>query len=46
MEQIEEEASARIILDKIHLLGKDNMYQFDRDIMSLRAVEAVPALKP
>jgi ferritin len=36
MEQIEEEASARLILDKVHLVGKNNMYEFDRDIMSLR----------
>ncbi len=36
-EQVEEEASARTILDKLHLVGKNNMYQFDRDIMSLRA---------
>jgi ferritin len=43
MEQIEEEASAKAILDKIHLLGKDNLYQFDRDIMSLRAKATSPA---
>jgi len=36
MEQIEEEASARHIIDKLHLVGKENLYQFDRDIMSLR----------
>lgn len=36
-EQIEEENSARIILDKLRLVGNNNMYQFDRDIMSLRA---------
>jgi ferritin len=36
MEQVEEEASARTILDKIRLVGKNNMYQFDRDILSLR----------
>jgi ferritin len=35
-EQIEEEASAKQILDKIHLLGKNNMYELDRDIVSLR----------
>ncbi len=35
-EQVEEESSARTILDKIRLLGNNNMYQFDRDIMSLR----------
>jgi ferritin len=36
-EQVEEEASVRTILDKLHLVGKNNMYQFDRDILSLRA---------
>jgi ferritin len=35
-EQIEEEASARTILDKLQLVGKNNMYMFDRDIMSMR----------
>ncbi len=35
-EQIEEEASVRTIIDKVHLVGKNNMYQFDRDILSLR----------
>ena len=36
LEQVEEEASARAILDKLNLVGKNNLYQFDRDIMSLR----------
>jgi ferritin len=36
MEQVEEEASARVILDKMRLVGKNNMYEFDRDILSLR----------
>jgi ferritin len=35
-EQIQEEASARAILDKLQLVGKNNMYMFDRDIMSMR----------
>jgi ferritin len=35
-EQVEEEASAQAILDKLKLLGKGNLYQFDRDIMSMR----------
>lgn len=35
-EQIEEEASARAILDKLDLVGKNNLYMFDRDIMSMR----------
>ncbi len=36
MEQIEEEASVRIVLDKVRLVGQNNMYEFDRDIASLR----------
>jgi len=39
-EQVEEEASVRTILDKIRLIGKNNMYQFDRDILSLRSPAA------
>jgi ferritin len=35
-EQIEEEASVKVIIDKLKLLGKHNLYLFDRDIMSLR----------
>ena len=35
-EQIEEEASAREIIDKLNLVGDQNMYLFDRDIMGLR----------
>jgi ferritin len=44
-EQIEEEASAKLILDKIRLIGKNNMYELDRDILSLRsqAAKANPA---
>ncbi len=38
-EQVEEEANVMAILDKLKLLGKNNMYQFDRDIMSLRGSE-------
>ena len=38
-EQIEEEASARNILDKLNLLGDGPLYMFDRDIMSLRGAE-------
>ena len=37
MEQVEEEASAQAILDKLSLGGKNVLYQFDRDIMSFRA---------
>ena len=36
-EQIEEEASVQEILDKLKMLGGNNMYLFDRDIMSLRS---------
>jgi ferritin len=36
MEQVEEEASVKNILDKVRLVGKNNMYEFDRDVMSLR----------
>jgi ferritin len=37
MEQVEEEGSAQAIIDKLSLGGKNNLYQFDRDILSLRA---------
>jgi ferritin len=40
LEQVEEEASVRTILDKVKLVGKTNMYLFDRDILSLRAPAA------
>lgn len=36
LEQVEEEASVRTIIDKIHLVGPANLYIFDRDILSLR----------
>jgi ferritin len=35
-EQIEEESSVRAIIDKLKLVGDNNMYMFDRDIMSMR----------
>ncbi len=35
-EQIEEEASVKTIIDKLKLLGKNNLYMFDRDILSMR----------
>jgi ferritin len=45
MEQVEEEASARTIIDKVRLLGNNNMYQLDRDILSLRTPAAnVPVI--
>lgn len=36
-EQIEEEAQVSEILDKLNLVGDNNLYLFDRDIMSMRA---------
>lgn len=39
-EQVEEEASARTILDKLKLVGPANLYIFDRDILSLRTPSA------
>jgi len=39
-EQIEEEASVKAIIDKLNLLGKNNLYMFDRDIMSMRGAGA------
>jgi ferritin len=39
-EQVEEESSAQAIIDKLKLGGKSNLYQFDRDIMSLRTPAA------
>jgi len=36
-EQIQEESSARIILDKLALAGESGLYFLDRDIMALRA---------
>ena len=35
-EQIEEESSVKTIIDKLKLLGENNLYMFDRDIMSMR----------
>jgi ferritin len=40
MEQVEEEASVRMVLDKVRLIGNNGMYEFDRDILSLRKVAA------
>ncbi|HNW56784.1 MAG TPA: ferritin [Bacteroidales bacterium] len=42
-EQVEEESSAQAIIDKLKLGGKNNLYQFDRDIMSMRTASAGPA---
>ncbi len=38
-EQLEEESSVQGIIDKLNLLGNDNLYMFDRDIMSMRGEE-------
>lgn len=38
-EQVEEESSVQLIIDKVRLVGKNNMYQFDRDIIRLRGSE-------
>ena len=42
-EQIEEEGSVKTIIDKLNLLGKNNLYMFDRDIMSMRGSGAAAA---
>lgn len=42
-EQIQEEKSARAIIDKLNLLGDNNMYIFDKDIFGMRAAEAAVA---
>ena len=44
-EQLEEEALARNILDKLRLIGNDKggLYLFDRDIVSLQASTGGPA---
>jgi len=46
MEQVEEEASARMILDKLRLVGTNNMYEFDRDIIGLRKQSANAPANP
>ncbi|MDX9725614.1 MAG: ferritin [Bacteroidales bacterium] len=38
-EQLEEEASVQAVLDKLKILGKHNLYMFDRDIMKLRSAD-------
>ncbi len=43
MEQVEEEGSVKTILDKVKLVGKTNMYEFDRDILSLRRTSGAAA---
>ncbi len=39
-EQIEEEAQVQKILDKLSLVGENNLYLLDRDIMSFRGAGA------
>jgi ferritin len=39
-EQIEEEASVSALIDKLKLLGENNLYMFDRDVFSLRGPAA------
>jgi ferritin len=46
MEQVEEEASVRLVLDKVRLIGNNSMYEFDRDILSLRKVAAKATTAP
>ena len=45
-EQVEEEASVKTIIDKIRLVGNNNMYQFDKDIFSLRTPAATTKVAP
>ncbi len=42
-EQIEEESSVKTIIDKLNLLGKNNLYMFDRDIMNMRGTGESPS---
>ncbi len=39
-EQIEEEASVSGLLDKLNMIGSENMYLFDRDVLGLRNASA------
>jgi ferritin len=41
-EQVEEESSVKTIIDKIKLVGDNNMYQFDKDIITLRTPASNP----
>jgi ferritin len=45
-EQIQEEASAQAILDKLRLVGSNNMYLFDKDILGMRTAQANVAPAP
>jgi ferritin len=35
-EQVEEESSVQLVIDKLSMLGKASLYLFDKDIMTLR----------
>lgn len=41
-EQLEEEATARTLLDKLNIIGEDKsgLYLFDRDINSMQSEQA------
>jgi ferritin len=38
-EQVEEESTVQAIIDKLNMLGDQQMYMFDRDIMGMRGGE-------
>ena len=42
-EQVQEESSAKIILDKLQLAGESGLYFLDRDILGLRNTGTTPA---
>jgi ferritin len=42
-EQLLEEKAARAIIDKLKIVGKDNLYLFDKDIMAMRAAAEAAA---
>jgi ferritin len=46
MEQIQEEKSARAIIDKLKLLGDNNMYIFDKDVLAMRGTAAAANAQP
>ncbi len=45
-EQIEEERNVRNIMDKLKLLGSQNLYLFDKDIMAMRAAASAANAAP
>lgn len=42
-EQLEEESSVQKLIDKLNLIGDGNLYQFDRDIMTMRGANETEA---